>query len=138
MVITGDQLQQLVTSSGVDPEVTFRDRLKKASEDFISEFEKWVETEAVDIAGRGRRHAHRKYPMAFHERQNGFRISTYVKGFRTAEGDFDSSRFQDIGYEDPTPTPFSAACAGLAKRGIYVEDVSDPSRGLGFWLKIAF
>jgi hypothetical protein len=135
MVITGEQLQQLVTSSGVDPEVAFRERLKKSSTDFVTDFEKWIEAEALEIAGRGRRSAHRKYPMAFHERLNGFRLSTYVKGFRTSDGVFDATRFAEIEFN---ATPFATACENLKTRGIIVEDVSDPARGLGFWLKISF
>lgn len=138
MVITGEQLQQLATSSGVDPELDFRKRLSEASTAFVTSFQAWVESEAMDMASKGRRQSHRKYPHAFHERLHGFRVSTYVKGFRTADGSFDSSRFQEVGFSEDVGTPFEQARLFLRERGIYVEDVSDPSKGLGFWLRISF
>ena len=138
MVITGEQLQQLATTSGVDPEVDFKERLIMAAENFTSTFEKWVEKEALETAKRGRRQTHRKYPLSFHERVDGFRVSTYVKGFRTSDGGFDPSRFVELGYTPEAATPFLKACAFLQNRGIVVEDVSDPSKGLGFWLRISF
>lgn len=138
MVITGEQLQQLANSSGVDPETDFKQRLTTSANDFVDSFQQWVEKEALDMANKGRRQSHRKYPLAFHERLNGFRVSTYVKGFRTSTGVFDTSRFSEVGFTEDVPTPFEKARAQLKERGIEVDDVSDPSKGLGFWLRISF
>lgn len=138
MVITGEELQKLATTSGVDPEVDFKERLNSAAENFTTTFEKWVEKEALETAKRGRRQTHRKYPLSFHEKIDGFRVSTYVKGFRTSDGGFDPSRFVELGYSEDKATPFQKACAYLQNRGINVEDVSDPAKGLGFWLRISF
>lgn len=138
MVITSEELHRLVTSSGIDAEQEFRTRLDGAATTFVRSFEKWVEEQAMDIAKLGRRQSHRRYPSKFHEKLNGFRLSTYVKGFRTPDGGFTSARFLEIGYTEEQPTPFEKARANLCQRGIFVEDVSDPARGLGFWLRISF
>lgn len=137
MPITGEQLRQLMTSSNNDEE--FRERLSTSSNKFMEIFQEWVEKKAIEIAHRRRRTATCNYPLAFNERLHGFRISTYIKGFRTSEGGFDSSRFLEIdGYSQECPTPFEKVRKNLSDRGIHVEDISDPVRGLGFWLKITF
>lgn len=140
MPITGEQLRQLMNSSNTDDD--FKTKLKESSDKFIEMFEEWVEKKAIEIAHRGNRSnrfANCKYPLAFNQRLNGFRISTYIKGFRTANGEFDTSHFRDLeDYSDELPTPFEKARHSLQERGIYVQDISDPMRGLGFWVKISF
>lgn len=137
MPITAEQLRMVMSSASSDEE--FKTRLHTSSTNFIDVFQEWIETKALEIAHKGKRSANCKYPLSFNERFAGFRISTYVKGFRKADGGFDSSRFQELdGYDEEVSTPFVRACKLLGERGIVVQDISNPSRGLGFWLSISF
>lgn len=137
--MTSDELNKIANSAEGDNEIAFREKLKNASESFVKDFEKWVEAEALTIASRGRRQAWVKYPLSFHDRFEGFRVSSFIKGFRNPEnGGFDPQRYTEIGYTEAVPTPYHRVQHDLQDRGINVEDVSDSSRGLGFWLKISF
>lgn len=139
MVLTSDELNKIATSAEGDNENSFREKLQTASDLFCKEFEKWVETEALTIASKGKRQAYRKYPLSFHDRFEGFRISSFVKGFRNpSDGGFDPSRYGEIGYTEDFATPYHRVRHLLQERGIHIDDVSDSSRGLGFWLKISF
>lgn len=138
MVVTSEDLHRIAEKAEEEGESQFRKRLQAASDAFAAAFEEWADQQALAIAKRGRKQAHQKYPVSFHERKDGFRLSTFVKGFRDSSGAFNPSRFLDIGYTSEVPTPFEKARISLRERGINVEDVSDPSKGLGFWLKIYF
>jgi hypothetical protein len=130
----------LMSSASHVADDEFKDRLKSACDKFNEVFIEWVESKAMELAHRGKRSGNFKYPLAFNDRFNGFRLSTYIKGFRTKEGTFDASRFKELehGFTDDCSTPFDQVKSILAGRSINIEDISDPTRGLGFWVKISF
>lgn len=119
--------------------VDFMDRLNAASDKFMEIFQEWVESKAISMAHSGKRYAHFKYPIAFNEKLHGFRLSTYIKGFRMPDGSFSPATFLEMpGYTEETPTPYEKIKAVLRSRGIVIQDVSNPLRGLGFWVKISY
>ena len=70
----------------------------------------------------------------FKEKYGPVKISTLVKGFRI-HGKWDPSIFHKI---DRKETPFQKAVHLLREKGILLEDISDISKGAGFWLEVRF
>jgi hypothetical protein len=70
----------------------------------------------------------------FKQKFGPVKVSTHVKGFHV-HGVWDPSIFQKIGMVD---TPFQNAVSMLKQKGISLRDVSDISKGAGFWLEVGF
>jgi hypothetical protein len=70
----------------------------------------------------------------FKQKFGPVKVSTLVKGFHI-HGKWDPSIFQKIGMQE---TPFQKAVFLLQEKGISLRDVSDITKGAGFWLEVGF
>ena len=92
------------------------------------EFTRWIQDTAIYMASeRRRRVMDLPAPWNLSTKYRGkFRISTFVTQYR-----FDAKHFRDAGF---TEMPFQRVQQFFAERGIRVENVSDRTKGFGFYV----
>ncbi len=74
------------------------------------------------------------FPLKLSDKfRNRFRVSTLVSMYRMT----DPTVFEDIGYAKGQ-SPFQRVKDKFVEKGILVENVSDSSKGVGFWLSLSF
>jgi len=138
------QLKENALKKNEDNELFRREKKLLKERDFLSQLRDsshlFIETlmerawmELQDCASKG--FLKKKFYFAnFKEKFGPVRISTLVKGFHVRDT-WDASIFEKI---DKTTTPFLEAVNYLAQKGITLKDVSDISKGTGFWLEVSF
>lgn len=114
-------------------EVEFLVKLKESSDLFIQQLMTRAWMELNDCASKG--FLRKKFFFEnFKEKFGPVKVSTLVKGFHI-RGVWDPSIFEKIGLSH---TPFQEAVRELKQRGIQIKDVSDISKGTGFWIEVSF
>ena len=114
-------------------EQAFLVELESSSKEFQRRFIERVWEELQDCSLKG--HFGKLFRFCdFRDKIGPVRVSTLVKGFHIQKN-WDSSIFQKIGLDG---TPFDQVVTSLKEKGVRVEDVSDTTKSLGFWVSIRF
>lgn len=112
----------------------FLKQLKNTSDDFINKIISKSIEELQNCSELG--YLQKKFFFEnFKTKFGPVRLSTLVKGFKIND-EWNAEIFEKIGYK--AGTPFDKAVSLLKEKGILLEDISDLSKGLGFWLKVSF
>jgi len=114
--------------------IKFLNRLKESSLRFQNGIEDEVLEKLQETAKKSRKKCRFKSKYNFNEKLGNVKISTLVKGWKTETG-WDTIRFQELGMNG---TPFDDLTKKLKERGIYIQNISDPSKGFGFWIEASF
>lgn len=116
-----------------EKEALFLAKLKDSADLFTEQLVRRSLAELRDSAGKG--FLRKKFFFEnFKEKYGPVKVSTLVKGFHI-QGKWDASIFKKIGLDK---TPFQRAVDLLLEKGIVLEDVSDITKGAGFWLEVGF
>jgi transposase len=114
----------------------FLNRLQDSCVEFRNELGKQIEERLTSAAYRGKRSV-RFETLSFNRKMGNVKVSTLVYGWKNPQTTsyWDASVFQEIGFDS---TPFDALVKEYLERGIHVKNVSDPSKGFGFWIEASF
>lgn len=119
--------------SKADKETLFLTQLRESADLFTEQLVRRALAELRDSAAKG--FLRKKFFFeSFKEKYGPVKVSTLVKGFHI-DGQWDPAIFQKIGMNE---TPFRRAVSLLLEKGIVLEDVSDITKGAGFWLEVKF
>jgi len=120
-------------SKEVEKETAFLTRLRESADLFTEQVMHRSLVELHDSANKG--FLRKKFFFEnFKEKYGPVKVSTHVKGFHI-QGQWDPSIFEKIGMQE---TPFQRAVRLLKEKGIVLHDVSDITKGAGFWLEVKF
>jgi hypothetical protein len=114
--------------------IRFLDRLKESSLRFQNILENEILEKLQETAKKSRKKCKFKSKLNFNEKLGNVKISTLVKGWKTETG-WDTFRYQELGL---LGTPFEDLAEKLKQRGINVHNISDSSKGFGFWIEASF
>ena len=129
----GQEIKVVKKGRDVEKETAFLCKLRDSADLFTDQLVRRALAELRDSATKG--YLRKKFFFqSFKEKYGPVKISTLVKGFHI-EGEWDASIFEKIGIQG---TPFQRAVRLLSEKGILLEDVSDITKGAGFWLEVKF
>jgi hypothetical protein len=111
------------------------DRLRDTSSRFQQELSQEIESYLLKAATNGRKYTRFQSKFSFSESYGNVKVSTLVYGWRVGKGVFTVDSFKDIQLES---TPFNALVKSFADRNITVSNISNPSKGFGFWIEASF
>lgn len=116
-----------------EKETVFLTKLRDSADLFTEQLIRRSLAELHDSANKG--FLRKKFFFeSFKEKYGPVKVSTLVKGFHI-HGQWDPSIFEKIGMQE---TPFQRASRLLKEKGIVLQDVSDITKGAGFWLEVKF
>jgi hypothetical protein len=95
-----------------------------------------IEKKLVMTAEHGKRTVYFRSKFEFSDKFMRFKVSTLVYGWKQSNNTWLTIPFHDIYKENMTP--FDNIIRTLESRGIYIENMSDSSKGHGFWIQASF